>query len=249
MRRFFTEPENVNRVEKEVKIYEDASHITKVLRMSVGDEILVFDGTGYEYKSRLTRIDKECCVAEILTESISLLEPKVKVTIYQGIPKSGKMEGIIQKSVELGVYEIVPVTTDRCVSKLDGGKKQVEKLKRWNKVAVEAAKQCGRGILPHVAEPLSFSEAVSEMQNSDLAVMPYEMLGHSGVASLRRALQSKAYENVAVLIGPEGGFSDGEVRLAEEKNILMVGLGKRILRTETVSSAVLSAIMYEASEM
>jgi len=127
MRRFFTEPENIN--ENTAVILEDASHITKVLRMNSGDEILIFDGTGYEYLARLTLVDKDRCVAEITSSSFSKQEPEIRVTIYQGIPKSDKMEGIIQKSVELGVHSIVPVQMDRCVSKLDGGKKQAEKGK------------------------------------------------------------------------------------------------------------------------
>lgn len=247
MRRFFTEARNI--CGNEAKIYEDAGHISKVLRMNVGDDVLIFDGSGYEYLSKLTSIDKDCCTAEILSKEFSEQEPVVKVTVYQGIPKSGKMEGIIQKSVELGVCEIVPVATDRCVSRLDGGKKQNEKLKRWNKVAIEAAKQCGRGVLPRVAEPRDFSDAIEEMKKCDLALMPYEMLGHNGVASLKTVLKASEFETVSVIIGPEGGFSDAEAELAEAKGITMVGLGKRILRTETVSSAILSAVMYEKGEM
>lgn len=247
MRRFFTEPENV--VNNKLTIIEDAEHIAKVLRMNIGDEILVFDGSGYEYTSKLVSIDKSSCVAEIISKSYSEQEPKTFVTIYQGLPKSGKMEGIIQKSVELGVRSIVPVSMDRCVSKLDSGKKQTEKIKRWNKVALEAAKQCGRGIIPTVEDPLTFSQAIDRLKKTELALMPYEMLGHSGVSSLKTTLSSKKAKEIGVIIGPEGGFSDAEASLAEKSGISMIGLGKRILRTETVSSAVLSAIMYETDEM
>ncbi len=247
MRRFFTEPENIS--DGFATIIEDAEHISKVLRMNVGDEILIFDGSGYEYISKLTEIDKNICKAKIIEKTYSEQEPKVAVTIYQGLPKSGKMEGIIQKSVEIGAYKIIPVTMDRCVSKLDSGKKQAEKIKRWNKVAVEAAKQCGRGILPEVGDPLTFKQAIEKLKNTELSLMPYEVLGHNGVASLKKALSSNKAKEIGIIIGPEGGFSDAEASLADASGITMVGLGKRILRTETVSSVILSAIMYENDEM
>ena len=245
MRRFFTEPENIT--ENTAYLYEDAGHITKVLRMQEGDEILIFDGTGYEYTAKLSELNKNCCKAEIISKEFSALEPKIKVTIYQGIPKSGKMEGIIQKSVELGAYSIVPVSMNRCVSKID--KNQTEKIKRWNKVAVEAAKQCGRGILPEVYEPISFKEAIFRLKATPLALMPYEMLAHNGVASLKTALSKSPATEIGVIIGPEGGFSDSEAELAKNEGLTLVGLGRRILRTETVSSAILATIMYENDEM
>lgn len=247
MRRFFTEPENIS--SDYVNITEDASHITKVLRMSIGDRIIVFDGTGYEYTAELTSIDKNKCIAKIVSKTYSEQEPNVKVVIYQGIPKSDKMDMIIQKAVELGATSIVPVSMDRCVTKLDNAKKLSEKVKRWNKIAVEAAKQCGRGILPSVEIPLKFSQAVDKLKQTELSIMPYEVLGHSGVSSLRNKLNTTNATDIGVLIGPEGGFSDAEAEYAKENGINMVGLGKRILRTETVSSVILSAILYESGEL
>ena len=129
MRRFFTEPENITG--DTIRILEDASHITRVLRMESGDQILVFDGTGYEYTAALTLLDNRECQAKILEKTFSKQEPKTKITIFQGLPKSGKMESIIQKSVELGVSSIVPTATERCVVKLDQKSKK-EKAKRWN---------------------------------------------------------------------------------------------------------------------
>lgn len=256
MRRFFTEPENIS--DNTAHIYEDASHIKKVLRMNIDDKILIFDGSGTEYTATLTEISDKCCTAEILSSETSKQEPNIKVSIFQALPKSGKMEDIIQKSVELGVHSVIPVATDRCVTKLDGGKREAEKIKRWNKVSVSAAKQCGRGILPQVCSPVSFKNAVSDMrENFDLALMPYEMLGHNGVANIHDILSDfkKNYKNVknnikiAVLIGPEGGFSDSEAEYTKESNIFQIGLGSRILRTETVSSAILSMLMYEFEEI
>lgn len=247
MRRFFTEPENIK--DGSAEIFEDAAHITRVLRMNIGDEILIFDGSGTEYTARLVEIAEKRCLAEILSSEKSAQEPQTRVVIYQCLPKSGKMESIIQKSVELGAYAIVPVASERCVTKLDGGKREAEKLKRWNKVSVTAAKQCGRGILPEVRSCLSFKSAVGELKDFGLALMPYEVLGHDGVSNLKDILKSSDAETIGVIIGPEGGFSDAEARLAEDCGITFVGLGRRILRTETVSSAMLSVIMYEKDEM
>ncbi len=247
MRRFFTEPENISG--DTARIFEDASHITRVLRMEVGDRILLFDGSGYEYQAELTQIDAKECKALILEKSYSELEPEISVTIFQGIPKSGKMESIIQKSVELGVSAIVPTALDRCVAKLESGKKETEKLKRWNKIALEAAKQCGRGKVPQILPSMTFHEALQAMKPMDLALMPYELLGHQGDTSLKKVLSQTECKSIGILIGPEGGFTDAEAEKAKNAGLTMVGLGKRILRTETVASAMLAMIMYEKNEI
>lgn len=247
MRRFFTEPENIEN--NRAKIIEDAPHIERVLRLEEGCEIILFDGTGYEYIAELESVSSKECVALIKEKKFSELEPKTRVVVYQGIPKSGKMESIIQKSVELGVLEIVPTAMDRCVSKIENPKKGAEKVKRWNKIAVEAAKQCGRGCIPKVSEPVSFKDAIDRMSKSQLALMPYEVIGHLGGQSIKEVLGKKKFLDISVIIGPEGGFSDAEAEYAKEKGIFLVGLGKRILRTETVSSAVLAMIMYENDEV
>ena len=247
MRRFFTEPQNISG--DKAAIYEDSRHISQVLRMSPGDEILIFDGTGKEYKARLTDIQKSVCYAEIFEECISLSEPKTVITLFQGLPKSGKMETIVQKAVELGVSRIVPVEMERCVTRINNKKAGEEKAARWNKVSLEAAKQCGRGKVPEVLVPVSFKEAILEMQKAKLSIMPYEELGHEGKLGLKALLnQNREADEISVLVGPEGGFSESEVSLAREAQINMVGLGKRILRTETVASAIIPVIMYERDE-
>lgn len=246
MRRFFTEPQNIeNNI---AKIYEDAGHISKVLRMEIGDCIMVFDGSGYEYKARLTEIKKDVCSAEILEKAYSEQEPKVKAYLFQCLPKSGKMEEIIQKSVELGISGVIPVCGERCVTRIEGDKKIRERVSRWNKVSVSAAKQCGRGIIPEVKVPVTYKEAIEMLKNLDLAVMPYEELGHTGVSNLKSVLSDNSYNSIGILIGPEGGFSDSEALYAKEQGVYQVGLGKRILRTETAGIAVISAIMYENNE-
>lgn len=247
MRRFFTEPQNIK--EDLIEIFEDSRHIEKVLRMTTGDRVLVFDGTGTEYEAELISIEKNICRAKVLNKSISLSEPKTQITLYQGLPKSGKMELIIQKAVELGVCRIVPVIMDRCVVKINSKSVAAEKTQRWQKVSVEAAKQCGRGIVPKVSEPINFDDAVNEMQNSDLAIMPYEELGHQGKLGLKALLKdNQTAERISIMVGPEGGFSEEEAEKAQEKGIHTVGLGKRILRTETVSGAIIPVILYQRGE-
>ncbi len=243
MRSFFTEPENVDA--DVIILTEDASHIKKVLRMQPGDEVLVFDGTGAEYLSEIEEIEASLVRCRIKDRKISESEPQVKVTVFQGIPKADKMEQIIQKCVELGVFSIVPVKTDRCIAKV----KDNEKIKRWNKISREAVKQCGRGVVPKVMEPVSFKEALNLMKEMDVSLMPYEVLGHDGEHGLKEILKdNKNAKKIGIIIGPEGGFSDSEANLAKESGIKTIGLGKRILRTETVASSVLSVIMYEYDE-
>lgn len=243
MRSFFTEPENV--FENQIYLTEDVSHIKKVLRMEVGDEANVFDGSGAVYKVSFLEILKDKVVCEILEKSFSESEAEVEVTLYQGVPKSDKMEQIIQKCTELGIKRIIPVMMDRCVSKLE---KNSDKIKRWNKISREAAKQSGRGVVPRVEEGITFKEAISHIKTNELSIMPYEIMGHEGKKGLKEILSDKKVKTIGVIIGPEGGFSDAEAEFAKESGINMVGLGKRILRTETAGSTVLSVIMYEYNE-
>ena len=243
MRSFFTEPENVEA--DFVVLKEDAAHIKKVLRMQMGDKVLVFDGTGAEYLSEIEEIEQTGVRCRILDKKMSESEPYVSVTIFQGMPKSDKMEQIIQKCVELGVHRIVPVKTDRCIAKI----KDNEKIKRWNKISREAVKQCGRGVVPTVTEPVSFKDAISLMKEMDVALMPYEVLGHEGEHGLKEIFKNNPEaKKIGVIIGPEGGFSESEASFAESEGVKTIGLGKRILRTETVASSVLSVIMYEYDE-
>lgn len=248
MRRFFTEPQNISG--DVVEIFEDAKHIEKVLRMNCGDKILVFDGSGAEYTAELTEINKTVCKGRILEKSFSLSEPKTRITLFQALPKTGKMETIIQKAVELGVFEIVPVMTERCVTKINNKAAGEEKAKRWNKVSVEAVKQCGRGLIPKVLEPVSFEEAVAMMKELQVPLMPYELLGHEGQRGLKEILDSEpSASEFGIFVGPEGGFSDSEAEYAVENGIKAIGLGRRILRTETVASALIPMIMFHKDEI
>lgn len=247
MRRFFTEPENISG--DIAYIFEDSGHIKKVLRMETGEKVLIFDGTGYEYTAELTAVEKDICTARIVGREFSSAEPDVRISLFQCLPKAGKMETIIQKAVELGVYEIIPVASERCVVRLDG-KAAEEKVKRWRRVSVEAVKQCGRGIVPMVHMPVEFGAAAKLLHGFDVPLMPYENLGHEGKHGLREVLNSNSdSKRIGILVGPEGGFSDKEAEIASENGLFMIGLGKRILRTETVASALIPIIMYSRNEL
>ena len=225
----------------------DAAHIKKVLRLSVGDEITVCDGKGFDYAARITVLEPGAINCEILKKYPVETEPEIQVTLYQGIPKSTKMDYIIQKTTELGVTRIVPCVMERCVVKLEDTKAEAKKTARWQKIAGEAAKQSGRGIIPEVTAPMEFAEAVSQMRQDDLCFAPYECEERE---TLRSVLTEKAEaRSVSFMIGPEGGFDPREIELLRQAGIRTVTLGRRILRTETAGEAVLAMIMYEIGDI
>lgn len=221
----------------------DVNHIKNVLRLKIGEEIAVKNGVdGKEYRCGIEEFTKDsviCTLRFIREEGVELPS---KIYLFQGIPKADKMELIIQKAVELGAFEIIPVAVKRCVVKLDE-KKAAAKVTRWQGIAEAAAKQCKRGIVPLVTEPMSMKEAVAYASNMDVKLIPYELaedMGHT--KKIIEAVQPG--ERVAVFIGPEGGFEESEVAEALAAQIVPVTLGKRILRTETAGLTVLSWLMY-----
>lgn len=221
---------------------DDARHIARSLRMAVGDRITVCDGEGLEYSCELTRIRDERCDADIISASLSPAESPVKLTLFMAYPKADKLEVVIQKAVELGASFIVPFESSRCIKRPKADKAS-EKTARLSRIAEEAAKQCGRGILPKVSLPVSFETAVGMANESDLALFCYE---GDGTRSLRAILADRrSAKSIAVLVGSEGGFSPEEARLAKLAGLQLTNLGPRILRCETAPDYVLSAISYE----
>ena len=219
----------------------DVNHIKNVLRMRVGEPLLVSDGEDREYLCRICEIGKEHVMAQIEDVNGPCRELPVKVTLFQALPKGDKMETIIQKMVELGVCQIVPVRTKRCVVKLDE-KKAENKVKRWNTISLSAAKQSKRGIVPEVFHPVTFQQALEQAKQMDLVLIPYE--NAEGIAYTRSVLEKiNPKMQVGIFIGPEGGFTLEEVTKAKEAGALEITLGKRILRTETAGMALMSAIM------
>lgn len=240
MRRFFAEHLDIS--SDEAVLYGDeARHIRDVLRMKKGDAVLLINGEGTEFLAEITCVEDDSIRLLIRNSAVAESEPSVEVTLFQCLPKQGKMEVIIQKCVELGVHGIVPVVSKRCVVKIDG---KDSKLARWNKVSVEAAKQCGRAFIPEVLSPKKL-DAV-DLSHYDAVLAAYE---NETDTSLKAALSScGGAKTIAVIIGPEGGFEPSEIESLKVKGAKTVSLGKRILRTETAGMAMLAQIMYELEE-
>lgn len=245
MYQFFVEPHQIDLYDKRVIIEGgDVNHIKNVLRMKVGEEIAVSNGQdGKEYRCGIAAFEEERIVCELRFVKEEGMELPVKVYLFQGLPKADKMEMIVQKAVELGVHEIIPVAAKRCVVKLDDRKAKA-KLIRWQGIAEAAAKQSRRGMIPRVSEVMSFSQAVKLAGNMDIRLIPYELA--DGMERTREMIgKLHPGQSVAVFIGPEGGFEEAEVRMAEESGIVPITLGRRILRTETAGLAVMAWIMYQ----
>lgn len=225
---------------------ESALHISLSLRMRCSEKISVCSlSDGVVYDCEIFEITKNSITAKILSIGQNNSEPDVFVTLFQALPKGDKFELVIQKCVELGIGRIVPVITDRCVSRPDA-KSLVRKLERWNKIALEAAQQSNRCTVPKVCEPVSFDSAIGEMKKSQLSFMCYEK--HTG-QSLNSLISEKNISDISFFVGPEGGISEADADFAEKAGINLVGLGKRILRTETAPICVLSGIMFLTDNM
>ena len=221
----------------------DALHIAKALRMRPGEALTLCDGKGTDFDGVLETVTDRQVTVRITASRPSQAEPTLAVTLYQGLPKGDKMDWIIQKAVELGAYRVVPVSMKRSVVKLDA-KKADAKRKRWNAVSESAAKQSKRSLIPEVAPLMTYKEAVKEAAGYDMVLLPYESA--DGIRKTRELLASvKPGTDIAVFIGPEGGFEDEEVELARENGAEIVTLGKRILRTETAGLCMLSALMLQ----
>lgn len=239
MPRFFTEKIYDDKAE----IFgEDANHIVKSLRMNVGETLELCDLKGFDYKARIFEISACLVVAEIIEKYECKTEPAIKLSLFQALPKSDKLESIAQKAVELGVFEITPVITSRCVSRWDKKTSQ-RKVERINKIMLEAAKQSGRGIIPRMNRLLSFEEAVLRMKSSDCAILFYEC----ATRPLREIL-FKSIGHISLMTGSEGGFSEEEAAFAEENGVRTASLGPRILRCETAPITAISAINYASGE-
>lgn len=240
MPRFFTPTENVS--EGRLTIYgDDARHIARSLRMAEGDVITVANMQGGEYLCRLTRIRDEACECEILEEREGKTEPRFPITLFMAYPKGDKLETVIQKAVELGATRIVPFESSRCIKRPKADK--IDKVReRLSRIATEAAKQCGRAVLPEVSDPVSFKSMLALAKEAELPLFCYE---GDGTRSLKAVLEEIALpKSCSVVVGCEGGFSLEEADEAVKGGLIPVNLGPRILRCETAPDYVLSAISY-----
>ena len=246
MYHFFVEPSQIQG-NKIIITGKDVNHIKNVLRMKPGEEIAVSNGLdGKEYHCGIAEWYEDRIVCDLFFVKEEGVELASKIYLFQGLPKADKMELIIQKAVELGVYEIIPVASKRAVVKLDA-KKAESKLIRWQAIAEAAAKQSKRGIIPKIKEVMSFQEAVAYSSCAQVKIIPYELA--QGLERTKEIISGiRPGEPVAVFIGPEGGFAEEEIEMAMQAGIEPVTLGRRILRTETAGMAVLSVIMYHLEQ-
>ncbi|MCI9589294.1 MAG: 16S rRNA (uracil(1498)-N(3))-methyltransferase [Lachnospiraceae bacterium] len=243
MHHFFVLPQAVEG-DKVTITGPDVNHIRNALRMRQGESLLISDGEGNDYHCRISLIESGLVEARVIERRESRELP-VRLYLFQGLPKSDKMELIIQKAVELGVYEIIPVITKNAVVKLDA-KKEKSRLERWQAISESAAKQSGRSKIPKVEKVMLLKEALEMAEGLDRILIPYE--NQSGIDTMRKALEETGEDtrSIAVFIGPEGGFDESEILLAKEQGAVPVSLGRRILRTETAGLAILSLFMMKA---
>ncbi len=222
---------------------DDVVHITRVLRLGEGDEIIVCDSAGYDCLCQVVHTSKDEVSAKVHSRQKNSAEANIDITVYQGVPKGDKLDTVVQKCVELGAVRIVPVAMKRCVAVIKDGAKKAQRLQ---KIAHEAAKQCGRARLPKVDCVMNFADALSDAESADLRLLPYEA---EKINSIKKVLrQSNDVKNISIFIGPEGGFDPSEVKEAQGKGFSIVSMGPRILRTETAPLAAITAVMYELGD-
>ena len=245
MPKFFVKTSQI----KEENIYingTDFNHISNVLRLKVGEQITIGNmDTGENYLCEILKFDKEKVTTKIIEKLKEQKEIKLEIHILQGIPKSDKMELIIQKSVELGVGKIIPIQMDRSIVKLNE-KDEKKKNERWNKIAESAAKQCERDIIPEVSMSIKTDNIETIKNDYDIIIVAYEKEKNNTIKDVLKEIKKKNKPaKIAIIIGPEGGISDREIQLLENMDAKIVTIGKRILRTETVALAISSMIVYE----
>lgn len=241
MNRFFVEKGNIADNKILIRDKENIKHMVNVLRLKKDESIEVSDGEKYEYIAKIVNASKECVECEVIEKSEFKREAKRKVHLYQGIPKQSKMDYIIQKCVELGVYEITPVFTERTIVQDKGNFDK--KIERWQKVSEEAGKQSKRGIIPKVNDAIQFDAIQNELESTDLVIFLYENEEKTSIKDVLK--NSSKSETIALIIGPEGGFSDEEAERIVGLGAQSASLGKRILRTETAGAIALAITLYE----
>ena len=247
MPKFFVNQEQVK--EDKIKIIgNDVNHIKNVLREKVGNKLTICNTYDMkDYLCEITKLDEEYVECQIKEEIENNVESNIKVTIMQGLPKADKMELIIQKSVELGVFDITPIEMKRCVVKLNE-KDKTKKIQRWQKISEVAAKQCGRNIIPSINSIINIKNVCNLLNEYDIVLIAYENEKETTLKQVLKEIKQSYSEKeikIAIIIGPEGGIASEEVEILQESGAKSITLGKRILRTETVALSVLSVIMYE----
>ena len=245
MHHFFVTPQQISGDKIRIE-GGDVNHMKNVLRMKLHEKAEISDGESRTYLCEVEAYEEDVAVLHILEEMEADTEPASKLYLFQGLPKSDKMELIVQKAVELGVYQVIPVAMKRSVVRLDD-KKAAKKADRWNSIAESAAKQAGRSRIPEVTMPLSYNEALKMAEELDVTLLPYELAG--GMEVTREVIrQIKSGQSGGIFIGPEGGFEPEEVDAAVSMGAKVITLGRRILRTETAGLATLAVLMFELEQ-
>lgn len=247
MHKFFTAKENFS--EDKAKILgDDVKHLYKVLRLNEGDNIVLNNCIGEEFLGKINTITKTEVIVDIEEKLEINNESDVKIYLFQGLPKSQKMDLIVQKGTELGILEFIPTITERVDIKLKG---DFKKLDRLNRIALEAAKQSKRTIIPKVSNPINFNEAIERLKDMDLILVPYENQEGFGIKNLMSNLKEEKnnIKTIGILVGPEGGFEYSEIEELKENGAQIITLGKRILRTETAGFVCASLINYELGDL
>lgn len=250
MHKFFTSKELINENVGKI-IGDDVKHIMKVLRLTSGEEVILNNCEGTEYLAKIDTVNKQEVILTIIETIEGSNESDINITLYQGLPKSQKMDLIVQKGTELGIYEFKPVITSRVDVKLKG---EFKKLDRLNRISLEAAKQSKRSVVPKVLEPINFNDLLEEIGSLDLMLVPYENAENFGIKTLISSLKKENIDlnnikTVGILVGPEGGFEEEEIVKLKDKGAHIITLGKRILRTETAGFVAASLIQYELSDL
>ena len=246
MHKFFTEAQNINNDFAKI-LGDDVKHIYKVLRLIEGEKVVINDCNGTEYLGAINEVTKTEVNVKILKKLDSNNESPVQIFLYQGLPKAQKMDLIVQKGTELGITKFIPVITERVDVKLKG---EFKKLDRLNRIALEAAKQSKRSVIPKVFDLVEFSDVINQVKSVDLFIVPYENAENFGVKSLAKKLCNlEKIKTIGIMVGPEGGFEDIEIDKLKEAGAYIVTLGSRILRTETAGFVATSLVQYELGDL
>ena len=245
MHRFFVPPHSIK--ENRVALRGTIVHqIRDVLRMRPGDEIVLLDNSGFAHRAELVTIDRDTVRGRVIEKWKLETEPQARLTLYQGLLKGQKFEWVLQKGTEIGIVAFVPILTARCVVSAVNGVSDA-RVERWERIVVEAAEQAGRAALPHLSPATLFAHACAQATRGGLALIPWEDEHSRG---LREALQNvPKSKEISLFIGPEGGFAEEEIAVAQERGVIPVSLGPRILRAETAGLVAASAILYELGDL
>lgn len=246
MHKFFVPRENFTQQSAKI-VGDDVKHIYKVLRLNKGERVSINNCEGEEYLGEITEINKSEVQVNLIEKLKIDNESPVEIHLYQGLPKSGKMDLIVQKATELGVKTITPVIMQRVISKNELG--EYKKVDRWNRIALEACKQSKRSIIPKINTPYDFKKMLSEVKHTDIVFVPYENEENFGIKKALSEVTKEKIKKVAIIIGPEGGFETDEIEELKSQGANIVTLGPRILRTETAGFVCASIIAYELGDL